>query len=225
MKTPICSAPSAPESPAPRCRRSPGLSDTQIWQLVSYVRSLQGRPSSGGAASTTGDVGRRGDAAAGELLFLGRAGCATCHEVNGRGGIVGPDLSGAGQALAAALRQKIVDPNNPLPTTPAAWRARRRPRWSCAGRRHREDAGRPRDSRHPPQRRHVHLADDRRVGPVAAARQTDARVGPGRFQIADARRLCDAALRGGDRESRRVSSTSAGPRLDQDRRAADRRRA
>src|SRR5690242_10421471 len=47
----------------------------------------------------------------GEALFFGKAACASCHEVNGRGGIVGPDLSNAGRLSAEALRQKIVDPN------------------------------------------------------------------------------------------------------------------
>ena len=45
-------------------------------------------------------------------VFFGKAGCAACHEVNGRGGIVGPDLSGAGRLSPAALRQAIVDPNS-----------------------------------------------------------------------------------------------------------------
>jgi PQQ-dependent dehydrogenase (methanol/ethanol family) len=94
------------------------LSDTQVWQLVSYIRSLKGTASAGGALGTA--IPAIGDAAGGEALFFGRAGCATCHEVNGRGGIVGPDLSGAGRNSGAALRQKIVDPNNPLPATPGA---------------------------------------------------------------------------------------------------------
>src|SRR5947208_9641143 len=59
-------------------------------------------------------------AASGQALFFGRAACASCHEVNGRGGITGPDLSNAGRLTPAALRQKIVDPNNPLPPPPAA---------------------------------------------------------------------------------------------------------
>ena len=46
----------------------------------------------------------------GETLFFGKAGCASCHEVNSRGGIVGPDLSNVGRLSADALRQKIVDP-------------------------------------------------------------------------------------------------------------------
>ena len=106
----MCSARSAQECPAPRCRRSPGFTDTQIWQLVSYIRSLQGpAPSAEPAAPTTGDI------AAGEGLFFGRAACATCHEVNGRGGVLGPELSNAGRLSPAALQQKIVDPAAPQP--------------------------------------------------------------------------------------------------------------
>jgi PQQ-dependent dehydrogenase (methanol/ethanol family) len=99
------------------------LTDTQTWQLVSYIRSLQGTPSA--AASAAGGMPVAGDAAAGEAVFYGKAACATCHEVNGRGGVTGPDLSNAGRLAAAALRQKIVDPNNPLPAAPPAGGAAR----------------------------------------------------------------------------------------------------
>jgi alcohol dehydrogenase (cytochrome c) len=50
-------------------------------------------------------------AAAGESLFFGKAGCAACHEVNGRGGVVGPELSGIGARPADTLREKILNPN------------------------------------------------------------------------------------------------------------------
>jgi alcohol dehydrogenase (cytochrome c) len=87
------------------------LSDNEVWQLVTYIRSIQGRsPANATTAATVA-----GDPSAGEALFYGAAGCAGCHEVNGRGGITGPDLSAAGQQPAAALRQKIVDPNRPAP--------------------------------------------------------------------------------------------------------------
>src|SRR5262245_66667130 len=45
--------------------------------------------------------------AAGEALFFGKAGCAGCHEVNGRGGVTGPDLSTAGTRSLEALIEKI----------------------------------------------------------------------------------------------------------------------
>jgi len=41
--------------------------------------------------------------AAGEALFFGKAGCSGCHEVNGRGGTAGPDLSAAGTKSADDL--------------------------------------------------------------------------------------------------------------------------
>ena len=90
---------------------SPGLSDTQVWQVVSYVRSLQAIQPAGGVTAQTD-----GSPAAGETLFFGKASCTTCHDVNGRGGIVGPDLSNAGRLPPAQLRQKIVDPNGPMAT-------------------------------------------------------------------------------------------------------------
>ena len=52
-----------------------------------------------------------GDAASGERLFFEKAQCSTCHQVNARGGAVGPDLSSAGRLSADALRQKIVSPD------------------------------------------------------------------------------------------------------------------
>src|SRR5207244_4428487 len=70
------------------------LSDEQTWQLVTYLRTLTG------TAPPAPTAAAGGDAAAGETLFFGKAGCASCHEVNGRGGVVGPDLSTAGRLAA-----------------------------------------------------------------------------------------------------------------------------
>ncbi len=88
----------------------PGLTDQQVWQLVTFIHSLQ-NPGSAAASATPAP----GDAAAGETLFFGRAECYKCHGVNARGGITGPDLSNAARLSLAALRQKIVAPNNPGP--------------------------------------------------------------------------------------------------------------
>ncbi len=80
------------------------LEPDQIWQVISYLRSLRG-PAAAPDERVPGDQG------AGEALFFGKAGCSNCHQVNARGGIVGPDLSAAGKSTAEALRQKITDPN------------------------------------------------------------------------------------------------------------------
>jgi alcohol dehydrogenase (cytochrome c) len=95
------------------------LTDVQTWQLVSYIRSLQGAAPAARATSAS-TIPVAGDVAAGETTFFGRAGCSACHEVNGRGGITGPDLSAVGRLSAEALRQKIVAPNTPLPAASAA---------------------------------------------------------------------------------------------------------
>ena len=81
------------------------LTADQIWQVVSYIRSLSG------AAAAPPNEAVPGDAAAGETIFFGKAVCGACHQVNGRGGIVGPDLSSAGKSAAQSLRAKIVEPN------------------------------------------------------------------------------------------------------------------
>jgi alcohol dehydrogenase (cytochrome c) len=77
----------------------------QIWQLVSYIRSLSRATAAPPYEAVSGNP------AAGEAIFFGKAACSACHQVNGRGGIVGPDLSAARKTAAQALRLKIVEPN------------------------------------------------------------------------------------------------------------------
>ncbi len=78
-----------------------GTSPEETWQLVTYLRTLT--PS--GKEETL-----IGDAVAGEKVFWEKAGCQLCHQVNGRGGRVGPDLSTIGQWTSQALRDAILNP-------------------------------------------------------------------------------------------------------------------
>jgi putative heme-binding domain-containing protein len=73
---------------------NPRLSDRETWQLLAYLRTL--------AAPAPADP-PRGNAENGEKIF--RANCAGCHQVNGIGGRLGPDLSRVGTARA---REAIV---------------------------------------------------------------------------------------------------------------------
>jgi cytochrome c oxidase cbb3-type subunit 3 len=67
-----------------------GMTDTEIWQVIAYIRSVQvktpAQPS--------------GDAAHGKQLFYGAAVCSTCHMIEGKGGRLGPDLTTTGSARA-----------------------------------------------------------------------------------------------------------------------------
>jgi len=81
-------------------------SNTQATQIVAYLRSL-------GASSQRSTTG--GDVSRGQSLFEGKGQCLTCHQINGRGSRMGPDLSDVGQLRRAAdLERAIVDPSGPV---------------------------------------------------------------------------------------------------------------
>jgi cytochrome c oxidase cbb3-type subunit 3 len=65
-----------------------GMTEEEIWQVISYLRSVQVKSS----AQATGN------AAHGKELFSGSAACATCHMMEGKGGRLGPDLTATGTA-------------------------------------------------------------------------------------------------------------------------------
>ena len=75
--------------------------DTEIWQVVSYVRSLN---------SGAEEVELPGDPRRGAQIYRSRGGCPDCHRLAGRGGRLGPDLSDVGwarspQYLESSLRR------------------------------------------------------------------------------------------------------------------------
>ena len=78
------------------------LPNNEIWELVTYLRSLSG---------TASEEVVDGNVAIGARLFAEKGGCLTCHEVNGQGGRLGPDLSTVGNWTAKALREAILSPN------------------------------------------------------------------------------------------------------------------
>jgi len=65
-----------------------GMTEEEIWQVISYIRSVQVKAPAQPA----------GNAAHGKELFYGRAACSTCHMIQGNGGRLGPDLSTTGSA-------------------------------------------------------------------------------------------------------------------------------
>jgi putative heme-binding domain-containing protein len=80
------------------------LTEEEIWQLITYLRTLQ-QP----LAAQTGDARR------GESLFFGTTRCSSCHMVNGRGGRLGPELTRVGSARSRAyLVESIREPGRHL---------------------------------------------------------------------------------------------------------------
>jgi putative heme-binding domain-containing protein len=81
-----------------------GMTEEEIWQVVTYIRSVERKP---GLVS--------GDAQHGRALFYGTAGCGTCHMFAGRGGRLGPDLTSAGTARATDyLIESVRNPSRRL---------------------------------------------------------------------------------------------------------------
>ena len=86
-----------------------GFEDSETWAIVAYVRSLSPVLSPANTSATTGDRAR------GEQIFAHTAGCGVCHMVQGRGGVLGPDLSRVGGARSASyLVEAIRAPDNEL---------------------------------------------------------------------------------------------------------------
>lgn len=80
--------------------------EVEVWRIVAYVQQLNRQ---GSKETATGD-------AAGGLLVYQKHGCAACHTINGKGGILGPDLSDIGAKRAVRhLRESLLEPNADLP--------------------------------------------------------------------------------------------------------------
>jgi cytochrome c oxidase cbb3-type subunit III len=73
-----------------------GMTDEEIWQIVTYVRSLEMKT----------PAKALGNPAHGKELFYGDANCSLCHMVNGKGGRLGPELTAVG---GSRTREAIID--------------------------------------------------------------------------------------------------------------------
>ncbi len=82
------------------------LQPTELDGLVAFIRV---------GLDVSGTPVKVGDAAHGQTLFEGKAGCASCHRVNGKGPRVAPDLSDIGAIRSvAALQRSLVDPTGAM---------------------------------------------------------------------------------------------------------------
>ncbi len=82
-----------------------GMTDEEIWQIITYLRSIEVKAPSQPI----------GNAIHGKQLFYGDANCSLCHMFEGKGGRVGPDLTGAGASRTVeALIESVRNPSQKL---------------------------------------------------------------------------------------------------------------
>ena len=81
----------------------PSLTQADVEAVVRYLRVLQGKPVT---------LVLPGSPSAGKALFFGKAGCARCHLLRGKGGFIASDLTRYGPAHSVEeIRHAIVAPD------------------------------------------------------------------------------------------------------------------
>ncbi len=92
------------------------LSDSEVDSVAAYVMSLKASTSPVAPAQSTTVV--QGDMHAGFDYFMHEGKCISCHAVQGRGGVIGPDLTSVGRTRTAALlEQALLHPGSLPPAT------------------------------------------------------------------------------------------------------------
>jgi putative heme-binding domain-containing protein len=82
-----------------------GMTDEEIWQIITYI----------GSQEVNASAKTAGDAAHGKALFYGDGNCSMCHMVEGKGGRMGPDLTGVGGSRTPeAMVESIRHPSRRL---------------------------------------------------------------------------------------------------------------
>jgi putative heme-binding domain-containing protein len=83
------------------------LPDGDVSKIVGWIRSLR---------ATAIDAPVQGDIASGQRIFDTQGRCRECHMLNGRGGILGPDLSNiAGERSLRYLEESLTKPKTYIP--------------------------------------------------------------------------------------------------------------
>ena len=82
-----------------------GMTDEEIWQIITYIRSQE----------VKAPAQALGNARHGKELFYGDANCGLCHMVEGKGGRLGPELTGVGGSRTGeAIIDSVRNPSRRL---------------------------------------------------------------------------------------------------------------
>ena len=83
-----------------------GLPDDDIWRIVVFIRAMR---------ASASDVDVPGDAEHGATVFSGKGECLKCHMLQGKGGIIGPDLSNIGAQMTLQHLHESLTQARPIP--------------------------------------------------------------------------------------------------------------
>ena len=88
------------------------IGEANISAVLQYVRRLSRNSTETG---TLAEAAVTGDIDAGRALYFGRAQCAHCHSMHGKGGFIANNLTNYGRTRTAEeVSQAIVNPDSPL---------------------------------------------------------------------------------------------------------------
>lgn len=88
------------------------IGDANISAVLQYVRRLSGNT---GEARNLAEAAVTGDVGAGRALYFGKAQCANCHLMHGKGGFIANNLTNYSRTRGAdAILEAITNPDNPL---------------------------------------------------------------------------------------------------------------
>lgn len=88
------------------------IGEANISAVLQYVRRISGNTAETG---TLAEAAVTGDIDAGRALYFGKAQCANCHLMKGKGGFIANNLTNFGRTREAnAILQAITNPDNPL---------------------------------------------------------------------------------------------------------------
>jgi len=89
------------------------LPDADVDSIASYVMSLKAPAATSGSSRQVATVSGTGDVNAGFSFFLTEGKCVSCHAIQGRGGVVGPDLANVGRnRTLAQIEQALLSPGS-----------------------------------------------------------------------------------------------------------------